>query len=262
MNNIKAKILIVDDDPSWRRINEKRLTQMGFWTFAAEGLEAAKALISKHYFHTAIVDLRLVEEEDKEEGLDVLKALLETGELTPAIVITAYPNYDNERTAFKDYRVVDFLKKNEYEDKLTMALELAIKEAQKYLERREKSDLGLANLIQRNKELGAPILTQHQNEISSLLEGVLRPYVPILVNPSHEKVITVGGVSKFETVYWSRLRGVALTFQIGNRKHILQQAQILRNAGKSVGLTTKQSLSCLYYENQELSISDFHKEGQ
>jgi ActR/RegA family two-component response regulator len=260
MNNIKAKILIVDDDSSWRRVNEKRLTQMGFWTFAAESLAAAQALISKHYFHAAVVDLRLVEEEEKEEGLDVLKALLETREVTPAIVITAYPNYDNERAAFKEYRVVDFLKKSEYEDKLVAALEIAVTESKKYLEDRARVDLKLINLVQNLRQLDAPILNQHQTELSYLLDGALRPYIPLIVNPRHEKIVIMDGTSRFETIYWSRLIGQALILQIGTRKHILHQAEILRSSGEDVSLNTRQSISCLHYEDAEMTISDFQKE--
>jgi CheY-like chemotaxis protein len=94
MVDIRDKILIVDDLPDWRRTLSVLLSDAGYEVQVTESSVGALRLLEKNKFDLAVVDLRLDESnEDDEGGLELaaeikqcwpdVKIVLITGSVTP-----------------------------------------------------------------------------------------------------------------------------------------------------------------------------------
>jgi DNA-binding NtrC family response regulator len=81
-----STILIVEDDASFRRILEYRLTEAGFNTMVAEDGEKALELFSEHRYQVVLTDLNLPEL----SGEEVLKQIKQQSPDTPVIILTAF----------------------------------------------------------------------------------------------------------------------------------------------------------------------------
>lgn len=69
----KATLLIVDDEPDVREVLEEYFVSHGYQVFAADGAAAARALVSRHAFDLALVDIHM----PGEDGLSLARYLRE-----------------------------------------------------------------------------------------------------------------------------------------------------------------------------------------
>jgi two-component system response regulator RegA len=91
------KLLLVDDDPVFRRVLARALTQRGYEVHsAATGAEALQ-LSQEHAFIYAVVDLRL----DNESGLSLVPALRERFPEARILVLTGYASIATAVEAIK-----------------------------------------------------------------------------------------------------------------------------------------------------------------
>jgi ActR/RegA family two-component response regulator len=258
--NARTKVLIVEDYESWRRRYEKRLTQLGYKVIGADGLQGASDLISRHFFHAALIDMRLVDADaSNEQGMVVLERLLQVGENTGTIVLTGYPP-KREREAFVKYRVVDFLQKETLEEvQLFEALERAMEQSKKYLEEREKKDLEPRNLLSGFDLRGVEkrLMGGQSSDVLSILQNLLRPLVPLITSTKYTRIDTTWHYPIFETRYWSRYLGEAVNVRVGYRNQILEEVNQLRQTGKEIHLETQQSASGLWYIVRDVSPHEF-----
>ncbi len=81
-----ARILIVDDEPSMRRVLATILAREQHELTEAESIAAARAALSAEPFDVLLVDQRLPDG----EGLGLLSAVREADPLTPLVLVTAY----------------------------------------------------------------------------------------------------------------------------------------------------------------------------
>ena len=81
-----ARILIVDDEPSMRRILASNLRQEGYEVIEAAGLAAARAAIAEDPFDAVITDQKMGDG----EGLEVLAAALEADSAVAVVFLTAF----------------------------------------------------------------------------------------------------------------------------------------------------------------------------
>ena len=81
-----ARILIVDDEPSMRRILASNLRQEGYEVIEAAGLAAARAAIAEDPFDAVITDQKMGDG----EGLEVLAAALEADPAVAVVFLTAF----------------------------------------------------------------------------------------------------------------------------------------------------------------------------
>jgi DNA-binding NtrC family response regulator len=86
-----ARILIVDDDESIRKVLKTILEEEGYWVdTAANGKEAIRKSHRKFY-NLALIDIRLPDM----EGTKLLKRIKETVPKMRKIIITGYPSIQN-----------------------------------------------------------------------------------------------------------------------------------------------------------------------
>ena len=92
-----STILIVEDDASFRRILEYRLTEAGYNTTVAEDGEKALELFSKHRHQVVLTDLNLPEL----SGEEVLKQIKQQSPDTPVIILTALGSIESSVEAVR-----------------------------------------------------------------------------------------------------------------------------------------------------------------
>ena len=97
MGEYRAKVLIVDDDPSARKILESRLRAMNIQTLAASSGSEALEQIRREVPSLVLLDLQM----PRMSGIDVLKSLRREGLETTVIVVTAHATIEAAVEAMK-----------------------------------------------------------------------------------------------------------------------------------------------------------------
>jgi len=90
-------ILVVDDDPGFRRLLETILTREGYQVQSAASAEEALRLGAQRSFNLVVSDLKLPDG----DGLDILRWWTENSPETPVIMITAFGTVANAVEAMK-----------------------------------------------------------------------------------------------------------------------------------------------------------------
>ena len=165
-----SRILIVDDERTARKGISLYLKDQKDDIFDVESKEQAEKLLKLYDFDVAIVDIRLPTEE---QGLNLIKHIHQTYNLTPVLAMTAFGSIDSAIKAMKagaeDYLTKDF---SQEEIKLKV---------QKLLETRKIwfDNIRLANQVKSlkakiEKEKQAPVLIGESPEIRKILNMVSR----------------------------------------------------------------------------------------
>ncbi len=109
---IYGKILVVDDQESWRELLAEILEEQGHKIVTVATFESAFEVLKTELFDVAIIDMRLVNElEYNIQGMEVLKEAKHLQPSIKAIVLTGYPNPDQKSKALEYYRADAFWEK-------------------------------------------------------------------------------------------------------------------------------------------------------
>lgn len=103
---IPKRVLLVEDEPSFREVLQLGLGPQGFETLAVPGLAEAKAALVASPFDAVVSDLRLKDG----SGLDLLAWMKETSVETPVVIMTAFATTETTVQAL-NMGAVDFLTK-------------------------------------------------------------------------------------------------------------------------------------------------------
>lgn len=87
----KARILVIDDDESVRKVLAVALADKGYTVETAEDGKAAIEKSKTNFFNLALVDIRLPDM----EGAKLLTAMKETTPKMVHIILTGYPSLQN-----------------------------------------------------------------------------------------------------------------------------------------------------------------------
>jgi len=131
-------VLVIEDTPDWRKKLVGYLIEEGEYNIQeADSYGKASKLLQKQPFDVAIVDIRLVDwDERNEQGMQLLRELDKVADEngTQSIVITGYGTKDRMREAFRDHQVVDFIEKQRFDPEEFKAT--VLKAAEKAFSRR------------------------------------------------------------------------------------------------------------------------------
>lgn len=119
------KILLVEDSDQFYTPISRWLNEAGYRVRLATTYSEALSALEAEHFHLAIVDIKLGEGEDNEEGLQLIADMqhMNLSEL-PCIVLTAYPNMERVWRAWQELRVSRFIDKTSgYRRQLLNAVE-------------------------------------------------------------------------------------------------------------------------------------------
>jgi two-component system NtrC family response regulator len=136
----KPFVLLIDDDPSLRRVIEYSLVESGYSVIPAASGEEGLALFQKGPSDAVITDITM----PGMSGLEVLVKVRQTDPNIPVIVITAYGTIESAVSAMKQ-GAFDYITKPFNRDELRITLERALK-----MRRLEKENVRLrAEVIDR-----------------------------------------------------------------------------------------------------------------
>src|SRR4030042_3235369 len=90
MNAPKAKILVVDDEPSQRKRLQANLSLDGYQVFEADDGTSAINRVSEEFFDLILMDNRM----SQMDGIDALKEIKKISPGIPVIIITAYASVE------------------------------------------------------------------------------------------------------------------------------------------------------------------------
>ena len=120
----KHSILLIDDDPSLRRVMEYSLLERGYAVRAAESGEQGLALFGKERFDAVVTDITM----PGMNGMEVLRKVQDASPGLPVIIITAYGTIESAVEAMRlgafDYVTKPFPSKDELHLRLQKALKL------------------------------------------------------------------------------------------------------------------------------------------
>ena len=90
-----VNILVVDDSANWLEIYQEALSDSGYDRVqTARDLATALDCLNKQLFHVAIIDIRLGQERDNKQGLEILERIWALDEGTRVIISSAYATVD------------------------------------------------------------------------------------------------------------------------------------------------------------------------
>src|SRR5512139_2330504 len=86
----KAKILVVDDEPSQRKMLQANLSLDGYQVFEAGDGSEAISRVSEEFFDLILMDNRM----SQMDGIEALKGIKKISPGIPVIIITAYASVE------------------------------------------------------------------------------------------------------------------------------------------------------------------------
>lgn len=122
MNRL-ARILVVDDLEKWREQLVSTLQNEGFHVDSESTVEQVKKKLQKTFYHLLILDIRLDDtDQSNEGGIELLRELDKRGlsEATKVIMLSAHDTKEQMRIAFRDHKVADFLSKDRFSKKILL----------------------------------------------------------------------------------------------------------------------------------------------
>ena len=107
-----GRILVVDNDPDFRRSAEVLLKAKGYTVFSAGNRDEAMRAAPRERVHVAVLDLRL----ESDSGQDDTSGLRLAEDLDPLIVkimLSAYPTFETARSSFDNALALAYVDKAE-----------------------------------------------------------------------------------------------------------------------------------------------------
>ena len=121
MTRKPVSVLLVDDDESFRRVQEYQLTQAGYGVSPCEGGLRALELFQERLHDVVVTDVRMPDL----DGLELLARLKAVSPETPVVVVTGHGTIETAVEAMRQ-GAFDFLTKPFPRDQLRLTLERAL----------------------------------------------------------------------------------------------------------------------------------------
>ncbi len=116
MNN--GKILVVEDRENWQITFQRILTKSGYSLDTVGDYVSAVRKLQETHFDLVILDLRLVDYDEKNvDGMKLLYDIRKFGlnDVTHTIIVTGYGTIEFTREAFAEFNVVDLIDKDSFD---------------------------------------------------------------------------------------------------------------------------------------------------
>lgn len=106
------RILIVEDEPSWQKRLIRILQEINCAVVTAANYEEVKGMLTNFNFDLVSIDLNLDKSTRYADGRELALRIREKfGDDIPIIIVTGTGDLEEQRRAFKEYNVFDFIEK-------------------------------------------------------------------------------------------------------------------------------------------------------
>jgi DNA-binding response OmpR family regulator len=186
----KRRVLFVDNDPDFLDTRAEFLENAGYRVLKANGLDEGRRLMAEAYIHLAILDIRLVDDDDEKDTSGLTLAKEPAYRAVPKIMLTNFPTYEGVREALGPALdglspAVDFVGKQEGAEAMVQAVERAFTQhvhtswdLRIQGDRRERpSFLHLASLLQ--PDVPDHVMVQRASELEDLFRRLFYDYQQI-----------------------------------------------------------------------------------
>ncbi len=236
---VKGNILVIDDQENWREVLSSPLG-MEYVVQEAASYEEAIKLLQRQWFHLAIIDIRLVDEDPKNvQGMELLETIRKDSDVTSTIIVTAYPTIETVKKALHGFKADDYILKHSPEDgsfklrEYRKSVQQAVEKAKGLYEKEDstsKLDLitgmslqQMADAIATHGEIAKSKTAKRdfKIELGSLVTDLLRGLSPLIPHPNGARVSQgIMGGATIETDYWSKMLGKAITVRFGAKDEV------------------------------------------
>lgn len=189
MTNPKAKILVVDDEPSQRKMLNANLSLEGYQVFEADDGATAIQKVSDEFFDLILMDNRM----SSMDGIEALKGIKNISPGIPVIIITAYASVETAVEALQA-GAHDYLTKpldiEELKIKVQQSLEFWRLKEENILQRRRIENLFDASRIvgrsQKMKQVLETVAMVAPTEATVLILGESGTGKELIANALHQ----------------------------------------------------------------------------
>jgi DNA-binding NtrC family response regulator len=108
-------ILIVEDDRLWQDIMREPLEDDGYDVTVVDEYQEGRQALEERTFDLVILDLKLAESAPVFDGERLLAHISQCYPGTPCIVVSGHGDIRVVRDAFKEYHVVDYIAKDQFD---------------------------------------------------------------------------------------------------------------------------------------------------
>jgi ActR/RegA family two-component response regulator len=262
----KGKVLIVEDEATWRKLYQKVLEKEGYQVWTAGSLSEALDLLERRFFHVAVVDVRLVDNQPgNQDGIEVVKKISLADEGTGAIIITAFGTIQMTRDAFKQYKVFEFMEKQTHDqNRFCQVVEQAVEEARSQVMHRKARRLGLRDLIIgfSPQEIQEALASGGLEELDALFQGLIYDFHPLLPDRQGARLIErEGKPTMVEVCSWSRMSGQPILVRFGRRQDVEEEAREFdkrpQESRAKLTMRTSDHFGGIVYQASDLSWERF-----
>jgi DNA-binding response OmpR family regulator len=185
-------VLFVDNDQDFLNTRTEFLENAGYRVIKAASLDQARKFLSDALVHLAILDIRIVDDDDEKDISGLVLAKEPAYSLIPKIILTNFPSYQDVREVLKPALqglppAVDFLSKK---DGPTIMIQAVHEAFDKYVRlnqdlridwgpRESLNPLHLARLL--NPDASNEVLVQRADELEDLLRRVFCDYQQVRI---------------------------------------------------------------------------------
>jgi DNA-binding response OmpR family regulator len=190
MKNKRDIILLADNEPNFLNVRAEFLEGRGYKVLKAFSLKSAKELLNEEYIHLAILDIRLVDDDDEKDVSGLTLAKESAFRSIPKIILTGFPSISAVKNALGPTfdglpPAIDFIDKVSGVETLIQAVEKAFDQfahinwdLSVYWNPREPlSFLHLVSLLE--PELPNDILLYRAGELEDLIRQLFYNYQQI-----------------------------------------------------------------------------------
>lgn len=174
---MKATILFADNNPDFLATRKEFLERKGYHVIPVLNTEAARSELAERNVNLAILDIRLVDDDDEKDVSGLALAKAAAYRKIPKIILTGFPTYDAVRDTLKQEPdglppALDFLEKKEGHEAMLIAVERALEASR----RQWRSHLGFGLLLLLGALLAGVVAIIHSDPrwlIGTVILGVL-----------------------------------------------------------------------------------------